>query len=398
MPCFAALLIAAIALLATATLVAAALSTTAISTDDAASARAADAADAGVADALERLRWGWLRPDPSSLPASLGPVDFGGGWSSVDLAVLSAADLPPRLDSGRPSVPTPGADGVSHRLDRRMGAGTARRHIVVLSTPGGLPRGLVVGADATFAAPTWLCGCGLCAGGDVSRREWVTLTAPASAAAGRSPTSPTAGCTPRPSTARCRSDLLGRRRVTRGRPCFHRRLRDANSGVAPPASIVAARGRQSSAIWPHTLLRIRSSRSVRTATTSRCSAHAGPPAIGRPVLPADSRIYVIDASAAALGSLRRSRAPGSSGVLRRRSWCSATVSPARARRFGSAGARRRPRGHRHAHRQRPPARRRRPVRQSPGHAGAAVCGQLRRRVGTVGSTRAAELHSASQRR
>jgi len=90
------LLIAALALLATATLVAAALSTTAISTDDAASARAADVADAGVADALDRLRWGWLRLDPSSWPADLGPIEFAGGSYSVTVAALSAADLPPQ--------------------------------------------------------------------------------------------------------------------------------------------------------------------------------------------------------------------------------------------------------------------------------------------------------------
>jgi len=98
----AALLIAAIALLATATLVAAALSSTAISADDAASARAADVADAGVADALERLRWGWLRLDPSSWPAAIALTEFGGGSYSVALEALSGDDLRPRLDPSSP--------------------------------------------------------------------------------------------------------------------------------------------------------------------------------------------------------------------------------------------------------------------------------------------------------
>ena len=174
----AALLIAAIALLATATLVAAVLSTTSIATDDAAAARASDAADAGVADALDRLRWGWLRLDVSSLPAGLGPIAYAGGSYSVSVAALSAADLPPHLDPSSPvSADDPGV--AACRIDATGVWGTARRvvHVVVLSTPDGLPRGLVVGGDAMLAAPTLLRGCGLCSGGDVSGREWLTVAA-----------------------------------------------------------------------------------------------------------------------------------------------------------------------------------------------------------------------------
>ena len=131
--------------------VAAALSSSAISSDDAAAARTADAADAGVADALDRLRWGWLHLDRSSLPAALGPVEFGGGSYSVTLAALSGADWP-RLDPASPVSPSDPAVAAC-RIDATGVWGPARRvvHVVVLSTPDGLPRGLVVGADAVLA-------------------------------------------------------------------------------------------------------------------------------------------------------------------------------------------------------------------------------------------------------
>ena len=87
----AALLIAAVALLSCATLVAAALSSAAIAADDASASRAADAADAGVADALERLRWGWLRPDPVAMPERFGPVTFGGGSYTASVSVSRPA-------------------------------------------------------------------------------------------------------------------------------------------------------------------------------------------------------------------------------------------------------------------------------------------------------------------
>ena len=176
----AALLIAAIGLLATGALVATALSSASIAADDCATARASDAAAAGVADALQRLRWGWLTPVASSLPASFGPLNLLGAAYSVTIAPLSAADLVPRFDDSSPIGPE--APGVAVcRIDAVGVWGRARRtvHVVALSTPDALPRGLVVGATATARAPLELTGCGLYAGGDVDGREWITLSTPA---------------------------------------------------------------------------------------------------------------------------------------------------------------------------------------------------------------------------
>ncbi|MGZ4198590.1 MAG: hypothetical protein ACXVP1_00210 [Thermoleophilia bacterium] len=175
----AALLIATIALLATATLVAAVLSSASISSDDTASTRAADAAEAGVADALERLRWGWLLAGPSSLPAVLPPVEFGGGSYSVTVVACAGSDLVPHLDPSSPLAPDDPAV-TTCRIDSTGVWRQARRvlHVVVLATPDGLPRGLVVGGDALVMAPTLLCGCGMYAAGDVYGREWMTLVPP----------------------------------------------------------------------------------------------------------------------------------------------------------------------------------------------------------------------------
>ena len=305
----AALLIAAIALLATAALVAAALSTTAISTDDSASARAADAADAGVADALERLRWGWVAFAPASLPVGLGPVGFAGGSYSVTVAALSAADLPPRLDPSSPVSPDDPAV-VACRIDSTGVWGQARRvvHVVVLSTPDGLPRGLVVGGDATLAAPTLLRGCGLCAGGDVSGREWLTLAAPAAAA----PPVPSASAIEQyPDLAY--GGLYPAAGVHAVGRIFARGVEehaagggappadsDADSGVAPPADLVAAPG-------PAIVGELAARASDPVAALGPFGLdlalleRAGPPALGSPSLPAGGRVYVVDAAGAALG-------------------------------------------------------------------------------------------------
>ena len=307
----AALLIAALALLATATLVAAALSTTAISTDDAASARAADVADAGVADAVDRLRWGWLRLDPSSWPADLGPIEFAGGSYSVTVAALSAADLPPRLDPSSPLSPDDPAV-VACRIDATGVWGSARRvvHVVVLSSADGLPRGLVVGSDVTLAAPTLLRGCGLCSGGDVSGREWLTLAAPAAppaSAVERFPDLAYGGLYPQ-AGAHAAGRIFARgveeHAAGGGAPPADS---DADSGVAPPADLVAAPG---PAIVGE--LAARASDPVAALGPSGLDLalleRTGPPTLGSPSLPVGGRVYVIDAATAALG-LFGSRAP-----------------------------------------------------------------------------------------
>ena len=111
---------------------------------------------------------------------------------------------------------------------------------MVLSTPDGLPRGLVVGADASFMGPASLRGCGLYSGGDVRGRQWVTLTAP----------------TPAPSAAATSDLAYGGLYSQAGVHAAGRIFSDgveehagadapaadsdADSGVAPPADLVAA--------------------------------------------------------------------------------------------------------------------------------------------------------------
>ena len=296
----AALLIAAIALLSTATLVAAALSSSAISSDDAAAARAADAADAGVADALDRLRWGWLHLDRSSLPAALGPVEFGGGSYSVTLAALSGADLAPRLDPASPVSPADPAVAAC-RIDATGVWGPARRvvHVVVLSTPDGLPRGLVVGADAVLAAPTLLHDCGLYAGGDVSGREWVTLAATPPAAAEPVADLAYGGLYPQ-AGVHADGRILSRgveEHSGGGAPAADS---DADSGLAPPADLVAAPGPAVvGALAAHASdpLAALGPSGLDLALLER----AAPAALGAPLLPAGGRVYVVGAADAGLG-------------------------------------------------------------------------------------------------
>ncbi len=299
----AALLIASIALLATATLAAAALSSSAISADDAASSRAADAADAGVADALDRLRWGWLRLDASSLPAALACVEFAGGSYSVTLEQLSGTDLQPRLDASSP-VSSDDPAVAACRIDSTGVWGPARRvvHVIVLSTPDGLPRGLVVGGATTIEAPTQLRGCGLYAGGDVSGREWVTLAPP--------PTQPSGGAAQDPDLAygglypqagvHADGQIFSRgveEHSTAGAPAVDT---DADAGAAPPSDLVAGPG-------PAIVGELAAHASDPLAALGPYGLdlalleRAGPALTSEPLLPAGGRVYVIDATAAPLG-------------------------------------------------------------------------------------------------
>ncbi len=295
----AALLIAAIALLATAALVAAALSSASIAADDDAAVRAADAAAAGVADALQRLRWGWLSPAASSLPASFGPLGLSGATYTVTVAPLSAADLVPRIDASSPVDPA-AADAAACRIDSVGVWGPARRtvHVVALSTADALPRGLVVGAGATIRAPLELTGCGLYAGGDVDGREWVTLSAPGG--------SPVVGAAPAPDLAygglypaagvHAAGQIVAggvdehasRRRAGRRHRCRHR-----HAAAGRPRG-----GARLRLCWPLSR-RTRPTPSPRfraRRSTSDCSIRSSPPPVGSTALAAGGRIYVLDAS------------------------------------------------------------------------------------------------------
>ena len=304
----AALLIAAIALLATAALVAAALSSASISGDDSAAARASDAAAAGVADALQRLRWGWLSPD--ALPASFGPLDLSGAAYSVTAAPLSGADLAPRFDDSSPLDPaTPGV--ASCRIDSLGVWGRARRtvHVVALATPDALPRGLVVGADATVRAPLTLTGCGLYAGGDVDGREWVTLSASGGEPTDAPPTPDLAygGLYPLAGVHAAGHITVdgADEHAGAGAPAADS---DADTGTPPPADLVAAPG-------PASLGGFKTRASDPVAALIGANLDLGlldrsaPPPVASTSLAAGGRIYVLDASGGPLALTGERPAP-----------------------------------------------------------------------------------------
>jgi len=293
----AALLIAAIGLLATASLLAAALSSASISADDSAAARASDAAAAGVADALQRLRWGWLSPDASSLPASFGPVDLAGASYTVTVAPLSGADLEPRLDDSSP-LAVAAAGVVACRVDSLGAWGRARRtvHVVALATPDALPRGLVVGAGATIRAPLALSGCGLYAGGDVDGREWVTLSASGGEPTDAPPTPDLAygGLYPLAGVHAAGHITVdgADEHAGAGAPAADS---DADTGTPPPADLVAAPG-------PASLGGFKTRASDPVAALIGANLDLGlldrsaPPPLASTSLAAGGRIYVLDAS------------------------------------------------------------------------------------------------------
>ena len=144
----AALLIAGIALVATAALVAAALSSASIAADDDAAVPGRRRRQRSVTDALQRLRWGWLSPAASSLPATFGPLGFGGRVHGDGRAALGRR--PPAAHRCVVAGRSPAAAGAAAcRIDSvRCLGGSARQtvHVVALSTTAdALPRGLVGG-------------------------------------------------------------------------------------------------------------------------------------------------------------------------------------------------------------------------------------------------------------
>ena len=293
----AALLIISIALLSSATLVVAVLSSTAIATDDAASARAADVADAGVADALDRLRWGWCPLDPAAPSVSLSHVAYAGGSYTVTVTTLpNEDDSSALLDSASPvGSDDPGVIACS--IDASGVWGQARRtvHVVALATPDGLPRGLVVGDEATLEAPTVLQGCGLYAGGDVGGREWLTVVPPSGAQpATGAPDLAFGGLYPL-AGAHADGQIFSRGVDEHAGPGAPAADTDADSGVVPPAGVVAApTGTVIGELAAHA--------SDATAALGPSGLdlalldRAAPPLFGEPSLPAGGRIYVVTAA------------------------------------------------------------------------------------------------------
>ena len=295
----AALLITAIALLASATLVAAALSGTSIAADDAASARAADAADAGLADALDRLRWGWCALDPAAAPVSLSRVSYAGGSYTATVTMLAGSGSAALLDSASPVGPDdPGV--IVCAIDSCGVWGRARRtvHVVALATPDGLPRGLVVGADAALEAPTMLQGCGLYTGGNVYGREWLTVVAPSAAQPAEGVPDFAYGGLYRLAGAHADGQIFTRGTDEHAGPGAPTTDTDADSGVAPAADIIA--GPASALIGELAAHASDVTAALGPSGLDLALLDRVPPAmVGEPSLPAGGRVYVVPAGQSA---------------------------------------------------------------------------------------------------
>jgi hypothetical protein len=310
----AALLVASIAALSIATLVAVVLSSAAIAADDAAAARAADAARAGVTDALQRLRWGWLAPGAAQSPTRFGPLACGDGSYTVAVSLPAGGDLVPRLGAG--AALTAADPGVAVcRVDATGVCGHVSRtlHAMVLVTPDGLPRGLVVGADAQLGASVTLSGCGLYVGGDVDGREWVACAPPGGGAAALPPADLAYdGLWSRAGVHAVGHVLAaGVDEHTLGSGPAPAADSDVDSGVVPPAALVAPPA-------PATLADLGAHAADPGAALGADGLdlalldRAGPPALGAPAAPAGGWVYVVAAPHVPGGLALRGARPGPS--------------------------------------------------------------------------------------
>ena len=150
-----------------------------VTTADVSAERDEGVAEAGLADAVERLRWGWLRPaEGETVQASVS------GWPTSAYALevrgLRATELASLLVARgwHPYVPMEAVRGYEISVTATGGAGRRRLAATVVAQPDALGRGLQARRDVRVSGPLTLCGCGLYAGGDVSGREAVTLTSP----------------------------------------------------------------------------------------------------------------------------------------------------------------------------------------------------------------------------
>ena len=300
----AALLIASIALLCTATLVSVTLSATAIAADDAAAAQAADAARAGVTDALERLRWGWLGAGATTLPASFGPIACGGGAYSVVVSAPAGGDLVPRLSAGAAlGAADPGISACRVQATGVCGHASRTLRVMVLVTPDGLPRGLVVGADADLEASVSLTGCGFYAGGDVDGREWVTCAAVGGGAAVDAPPADLAydglwSAAGVHAAGHIVANGAEEHAVAAG-PAPPGDS-DADTGLVPPAVLVAPPAPATIADWRAHASDPGGALDAEGLDLALLDT-AAPPALGDPALPPGGRMFVVTAPEVAAG-------------------------------------------------------------------------------------------------
>ena len=173
------LLIVALVMVAVAGLLSVAATSASLVHSDEEGSRALGVADQGVARGLERLRWGWTVGESPLV----GPAVGGGEYSIVSTEVAPGSPRWPALP--RPGTAVPASTLRVYDLAVTGSSDQGRRaiHAVVVVTPDALPRGLVVGADASVSAPLRLLGCGLYAAGNVTGREFITLEPPDDASA-----------------------------------------------------------------------------------------------------------------------------------------------------------------------------------------------------------------------
>ena len=142
--------------------------------------RALGVADQGVARGLEGLRWGWTIGESPLVGQAAG----GGEYSIVATAIAPDSLLWPAQPRSGAVVPASTLRAYDLTVAGSSGSGGRRTiRAVVAVSPDALPRGMVVGDDATVTAPLRLLGCGLYAGGDVTGRERIALEPPSGSAA-----------------------------------------------------------------------------------------------------------------------------------------------------------------------------------------------------------------------
>jgi hypothetical protein len=196
-----------------------------------------------------------------------------------------------------------------YRVDATGVCGRASRtiHAMVLVTPDGLPRGLVVRGDADLQAGVSLTGCGLYAGGDVSGREHVVCP-------------PGIGSPPgdlaydglwTAAGVHAVGHIVADGAEEHVRGAAPAADSDADTGTVPPAALVAAPAPATIADWRVHATDPGAALGPEGLDLSLLDT-ASPPVPGDPLLPAGGRVYVAAAPPGAAGlalSGQRAAAP-----------------------------------------------------------------------------------------
>ena len=291
------LVVTALALTAAGACLSVALSQQEIAVADADAAIVQTASDQGVQDLLEDLRWGWVRVAAPGSIASVGPYEASDGCQvSASVETFRWGDARwPLLQPGALLTAAP-ADEAAYGITVSARRNDAQRtlNVVAVATADALPRGLVVRGNARIEGPLELVGCGMYVGGDVSGREAVTLTSPPDAATPPSLPDLAYGGLYRAAGVHAGGAILldGHEEHTLdgGIPGDS----DADSGGGPPPAIVA--GDQAGTVAelaPH-------AGSLQSGALALDRIPTSAPGVGDdPALPANGRVIVVDATAAA---------------------------------------------------------------------------------------------------